>query len=89
METRSVKKSSKLSVQYLLYKTSFEEGIATPRKKFISKNNYHCWWFIKQILTQVEKQQERNDMNNNNNDDSNTNNENSFTNDTNSQISKK
>ena len=57
-------------------------------KNFISKNNYHCW-FIKQILTQVEKQQERNDMNNNSNDDSNTNNENSFINDNNSQISKK
>ena len=57
-------------------------------KNFISKNNYHCW-FIKQILTQVEKQQERNDMNNNNNDDSNTNNENSFMNDNKIQISKK
>ena len=71
------------STKYLLRKE-----LLHLEKNFISKNNYHCW-FIKQIMTQVEKQQERNDMNNNNNDDSNTNNENSFTNDTNSQISKK
>ena len=57
-------------------------------KKFISNNNYPRW-VIKQILTQVEKQQERNNMNNNNNDDSNTNNENSFTNENNSQMSEK
>ena len=44
-------------------------------KILISKNNYPRW-VIKQILTQVEKQQERN----NSNDDSNTNKENSFTN---------
>ena len=57
-------------------------------KNFISKNNYPRW-VIKQILTQVEKQQERNSMNKNNNDDSNTNNENSFTNENNSQMSEK
>ena len=34
METRNVKKSSTLSVQYLLYRICFEEGIATPRKNF-------------------------------------------------------
>ena len=34
METRNVKKPSSSSLQYLLYKISFEEGIATPRKKF-------------------------------------------------------
>ena len=34
METRNVKKSSTSSLQYLLYKVSFEEGIATPRKNF-------------------------------------------------------
>ena len=32
METRNVKKPSTSSLQYLLYKISFEEGIATPRK---------------------------------------------------------
>ena len=57
-------------------------------KIFADKNNYPCW-VIKQILTQVGKQQERNNMNNNNNEDSNTNNENSFTNENNSQISEK
>ena len=58
-------------------------------KILISKNNYPRW-VIKQILTQVEKQQERNNMNNNNNNDnSNTNNENSFTNENNSQMSEK
>ena len=57
-------------------------------KMFIYKNNYPRL-VIKQILTQVEKQQERNNMNNNNNDDSNTNNENSFTNENNSQMSEK
>ena len=88
METRNIKKSSTSSVQYLLYRISFQEGIATPRKIFISKNNYPRW-VIKQILTQTEKQQERNNMNNNNNDDSNTNNENSFTNENNSQMSGK
>ena len=59
-----------------------------PEKNFISKNNYPRW-VIKQILTQVEKQQERNNMNNNNNDDSNTNNQNSFTNENNSHMSEK
>ena len=53
----------------------------------IYKNNYPRW-VIKQILTQVEKQQEKN-MKNNNNDDSNTNNENGFTNENNSQMSEK
>ena len=48
-------------------------------KKIISKNNY-LRWVVKEVLTQVEKQQERNSMNNNNNDDSNNNNEDSFTN---------
>ena len=49
-------------------------------KKIICKNNY-SHWVIKQILTQVEKQQERNNINNNNNNnDSNTNDENSFRN---------
>ena len=43
METGNVKKSSTSSVQYLLYRISFEEGIATPRKIFFSKNNYPCW----------------------------------------------
>ena len=57
-------------------------------KTFISKNNYPRW-VIKKILTQVEKQQERNNVNNNNNDDSNTNNENSFTNENNSRMFKK
>ena len=57
-------------------------------KVFIDKNNYPRW-VIKQILTQLEKQQERNNMNNNNNEDSNTNNENSFTNENDSQISEK
>ena len=57
-------------------------------KIFVSKNNYPRWVII-HILTQVEKQQERNNMNNNNNDDSNTNNENSFTNENNSQMSEK
>ena len=85
METRNVKKSSTSSVQYLLYRISFEEGI---EKIFISKNNYPLW-VIKQILTQVEKQQERNNRNNSSNDDSNTNNENSFTNENNSQMSEK
>ena len=47
----------------------------------VYKNNYPRW-VIKQILTQVEKQQEKN-MKNNNNDDSNTNNENGFTNENN------
>ena len=88
MEKGNVKKFSISSVQYLLYRISFEEGIATPRKMFIHENNYPRW-IIKQILTQVEKQQERNNMNNNNNDDSNTNNENSFTNENNSQMSEK
>ena len=55
---------------------------------FIYKNNY-LHWVIKQILTQVRKQQERKNMNNNNNHNSNTNNENSFANENNSQISKK
>lgn len=43
---------------------------------FIYKNN-HPRWVKKQILTQIEKQQERNNVNINN-DDSKTNNENSF-----------
>ena len=55
---------------------------------FIYKNNYPRW-VIKQILTQVQKQQERNNMKNNNNDDSDTNNKNSFTNENNSQVSEK
>ena len=55
---------------------------------FIYKNNYPRW-VIKQILTQVQKQQERNNMKNNNNDDSDTNNKNSFTNENNSQMSEK
>ena len=88
MEKGNVIKFSISSVQYLLYRTSFEEGIATHRKMFIYENNYPRW-IIKQILTQVEKQQERNNMNNNNNDDSNTNNENSFMNENNSQMSEK
>ena len=79
METRNVKKFSILSVQYLLYRISVEEGIVTPRKNVYYKNNYPLC-AIKQILTQVEKQQKRNNMNNNNNDDSNANNGNRFTN---------
>ena len=71
------------STEYLLKKE-----LLHLEKIFISKNNYPRW-VIKQILTQVEKQQERNNMNNNNNDDSNTNNENSFTNENNSQMSEK
>ena len=58
-----------------------------PEKNCIFKNNYPRW-VIKQILTQVEKQQERNNMNNDN-DDSNTNNQNSFTNENNSHMSEK
>ena len=58
------------STEYLLKKE-----LLHLEKIFISKNNYPRW-VIKQILTQVEKQQERN----NSNDDSNTNKENSFTN---------
>ena len=51
---------------------------------FIYKNIYPRW-VIKQILTQVGKQQERNNMNNNgNNENSNTNNENNFMNENNS-----
>ena len=57
-------------------------------KMFIYKNNYPRW-VIRQILTQVEKQQERNNMNDINNDNSNTNNENSFANKNNSQMAKK
>ena len=71
------------SAKYLLKKE-----LLNLEKNFISKNNYSRW-VIKQILTQVEKQQERNSMNNNNNDNSNTNNENSFTNENNSQMSEK
>ena len=56
---------------------------------FIYKNN-DLRWDIKQILTHVEKQQERNTMNsNNNNENSNTNNENNFRNENNSQTSEK
>ena len=88
METRKVKNLvhrayNICSTEYLLKKE-----LLHLEKIFISKNNYPRW-VIKQILTQVEKQQERNNMNNNNNDDSNTNNENSFTNENNSQMSEK
>ena len=72
------------STEYLMKKE-----LLHLEKILISKNNYPRW-VIKQILTQVEKQQERNNMNNNNNNDnSNTNNENSFTNENNSQMSEK
>ena len=54
-------------------------------KKFIYKNNYPRW-VIKQI---VEKQQERNNMNNYNIGDSNTNNENCLTNENDSRMSGK
>ena len=88
METRNVKNLvhrayNICSTEYLLKKE-----LLHLEKIFISKNNYPRW-VIKQILTQVEKQQERNSMNNNNNDNSNTNNENSFTNENNSQMSEK
>ena len=59
-----------------------------PQKIFISKNNYQSW-VTKQILTQVKKQQERNNMTNNSNDNINTINENSFTNENNSLIPEK
>ena len=54
---------------------------------FIYKNNYPRW-VIKQILTQFEKQQERNNLNSNNNsENSNANDENNFRNENNSQTS--
>ena len=56
---------------------------------FIYKNNYPRW-IIKPILTQVEKQQNRNNRNRNKkNDNSNTNNDNNFTNENNSQTFEK
>ena len=57
-------------------------------KIFIFKNDYPRW-VIKQILTQMEKQQERSNMNNSNNDDSNTNNQNSFSNENNKLMSER
>ena len=54
---------------------------------FIYKNNYPRW-VIKQILTQFEKQQERNNLNSNNNSENSTaNDENNFKNENNSQTS--
>ena len=80
METRKTERFSISSVQYLLCRISFEEGIVTPKKMVTYKSNYPRW-VIKQILIQVEKQQERNNLNNNNNNgESNTNNENNFPN---------
>ena len=72
-------------MQYLLHRISFEEVIVTPSKKGYLKNSY-CHWVIRQILTQVEKQQEKSIMNSNKNrDNSNAKNENNFTNENNSQ----
>ena len=78
METGNIGKFSISSIQYLLYRISFEEGIVTRRKN--DYKNHYPRWVIKQILTQMEKQQERNNVSNNNIDDSHTNNENSFLN---------
>lgn len=59
-------------------------------KTFIFKNKY-SHYVIKQILTQLEKEQERNNGNNNSNNNNyrNTNNGNSFTKEKNSHMSKK
>ena len=87
METRNVKKSSSSSVQYLLYR-NLKKELLHLENFFIFRNNYPRW-VIKQILTEVEKQQERSNMNNSNNDDSNTNNQNSFSNENNRLMSEK
>lgn len=80
MEARNIERLSISSVQYLLYRMSFREELLHPEKIFTYKNNYSRW-IIKQMLIQMEKQQDKNNLNNNNNnDDSITNNKNNFTN---------
>ena len=89
MKMRNIEKFSTSSVQCLLHRISFDEGIVTPRKMFAYKNNSPRW-VIKQILTQVYKQEKINNGNNNNNNNyCNSINENSFINENNCQAPKK
>ena len=89
METRKIESFSRSSVQYLLYRICLKKELLILEIMFIYKNNYPCC-FIKQILTQVDKQQERSNMDKNyNNGNSYTNTENNFIGENNSETSEK
>ena len=77
MEKKNVQRLVILSIQYLLYKISIEEGIIKPRRNFTYKNNSPLGYKVS--INIREKTVERKNVKHNNNDVSNNNNENTFT----------